>query len=584
MSEGHRSGDGRGRDDRRGPRRDDRTGRDDRRGPRRGDGDRPWRDDRGSRGEDRGPRRDDRAPRRDDGAPRRGDRDERRGTGERRGGRDAKGRERSGSRGQGGPRRGWSESRPSERSRRSTSSRGVAFEALRTVREDDAYANLVLPGLLRRARVSGRDAAFATELFYGSLRAQGRLDAIIAACVDRGLDDVEGDVLDVLRLGTYQLLDMSVAPHAATSETVALAREVAGHGAGGFVNAVLRRVGERDLDAWIREVAPAREEDEVGHLAVAHSHPEWIVRALSDALAAHGRDRTEIDALLAAQNAAPAVSLVMRPGLTDLDELIDNGASAGRLSLFAASWPSGDPGGTDPVREGRAAVQDEGSQLMALALALGADDLVLEENGRWLDLCAGPGGKTALLAGLTVDHDAELLAVELQEHRTRLVDRAVATLVEAGAEVTTRTADGRDIGAEMPGTFSRVLADVPCSGLGALRRRPESRWRRTAADVGQLGGIQRDLLRSALDAAVPGGVVAYVTCSPHLAETLLIVQDVVRRRDDVEQLDARPAVRAGLLPAAQDIELGAGPGVQLWPHVHGTDAMFIALLRRTPAP
>ena len=156
---------------------------------------------------------------------------------------------------------------------------------------------------------------------------------------------------------------------------------------------------------------------------------------------------------------------------------------------------------------------------------------------------------------------------------------------EAGCEITTRTADGTTLGTEQPGRFSRVLVDVPCSGLGALRRRPEARWRRTPADVGQLGGVQRALLASALDAAAPGGVVAYVTCSPHLAETRLIVADVLKRRDDVEQLDAREAVRAGVLPAAQqDIELGEGPAVQLWPHVHGTDAMYISLLRKQHAP
>lgn len=218
----------------------------------------------------------------------------------------------------------------------------------------------------------------------------------------------------------------------------------------------------------------------------------------------HGRSRDEIDELLAAQNAAPAVSLVMRPGLTDLDELIDHGASQGRLSVFAASWPSGDPGGMDPVKEGRVAVQDEGSQLAALALALGADDLVLAADHHWLDLCAGPGGKAALLGGLTVDHDADLLAVELQEHRTELVDRAVASLQESGCEITTRTADGTTLGAELPGHFSRVLADVPCSGLGALRRRPEARWRRTPGDIGHLTTLQRSLLTSALDAAAPG--------------------------------------------------------------------------------
>ena len=530
----------------------------------------------GRGGQDHGRRDDSRGGNRD--RSRSGDREHSRG-GDRR--RDSRGHERSGSRGQGGPRRGYSAARPSERSRRSTPSRQVAFEGLRLVREEDSYANLVLPRLLRSHRVSGRDAAFTTELFYGSLRAQGRLDAILAACVDRPLEEVEPALLDVLRLGAYQLLDMTVAPHAATSETVALARSEVGAGAASFVNAVLRKVGQQDLEQWIAQVAPDREKDLVGHLAVVHSHPRWVVRALSDALAGNGRSREEIDALLAAQNEAPAVSLVMRPGLTDLDELIDHGASQGRLSIFAASWPSGDPGGMDPVKEGRVAVQDEGSQLAALALALGADDLVQADDAHWLDLCAGPGGKTALLGGLSITHDAELLAVELQEHRTELVDRAVATLQDAGCEITTRTADGTTIGAEMPGRFSRVLADVPCSGLGALRRRPEARWRRTPADVGQLGGIQRDLLASALDAAAPGGVVAYVTCSPHLAETRLIVADVLKKREDIEQLDARDAVRAGVLPSQQkDIELGEGPAVQLWPHLHGTDAMYISLLRK----
>ena len=534
--------------------------------------------------------------RRDDSRGRGGDHgrpDSARGTGhDRRGGqsrdsqgRDAQGRERSGSRGRGGPRRGYSASRPSERSRATTPSRQVAYEGLRMVREEDSYANLVLPRLLRDHRVSGRDAAFTTELFYGSLRAQGRLDAVLAACVDRSLDDVDPALLDVLRLGAYQLLEMSVAPHAATSETVALARAVVGAGAASFANAVLRKVGQKPLAEWLEEVAPDREKDPTGHLAVVHSHPRWVVRALSDALAGHGRSRDEIDELLAAQNAAPAVSLVMRPGLTDLEELIEHGGGQGRLSIFAGAWPSGDPGGLDLVKDGRVAVQDEGSQLAALALALGADDLVLAEDAHWLDLCAGPGGKAALLGGLTVEHGTDLLAVELQEHRTELVDRAVATLQDAGCEITTRTADGTRIGAELPDRFSRVLADVPCSGLGALRRRPEARWRRTPGDIGQLARLQRELLVSALDAAAPGGVVAYVTCSPHLAETRLIVTDVLKKREDVEQLDARDAVRAGVLPAQREqIELGDGPAVQLWPHVHGTDAMYICLLRKNSAP
>lgn len=494
--------------------------------------------------------------------------------------RNEQGHERSGSRGRGGPRKGYSRNRPSERRRHTTPSRLAAYEATRRVSNEDAYANIVFPTILRRHRVEGRDAAFATELFYGSLRAQGRLDAVLAECVDRPLTKIDSSVLDVLRLGAYQMLDMGVAPHAAASETVGLAREVTGAGSASLVNAVLRRVGERSREEWLEIVVPPREENEDRFLAITHSHPEWIVRALREALKAHGRDPREIDALLAAHNDAPSVSLVMRPGLADETELSEAGATPGRWSMFSMAWPGGDPGTIPAVDEGRAAVQDEGSQLVALALTLGADALVSEPDHHWLDLCSGPGGKTALLAGASITHDAEIMAVELQEHRTRLVERSVATLVEAGAEVETLTADGREIGERFPEQFSRVLADVPCSGLGALRRRPESRWRKKPGDLGGLARLQRELFDSAVRATQIGGIIAYVTCSPHANETLLVTKEAQRRHKDLEVLDAREAIRAGLRGDAGDIDLGQGPFVQLWPHIHGTDAMFLALFRK----
>jgi 16S rRNA (cytosine967-C5)-methyltransferase len=136
-------------------------------------------------------------------------------------------------------------------------------------------------------------------------------------------------------------------------------------------------------------------------------------------------------------------------------------------------------------------------------------------------------------------------------------------------------ADGRS-GPWLPETFDRVLADVPCTGLGALRRRPEARWRRHPGDVAALGPLQRGLLAAALAATRPGGLVAYVTCSPHLAETVSVVEAVLPAHPGTEVLDARPAL--GSVP-----QLGIGPFVQLWPHRHGTDAMFCALLRRGSA-
>ncbi|GAA2248625.1 MULTISPECIES: RsmB/NOP family class I SAM-dependent RNA methyltransferase [Kitasatospora] len=452
----------------------------------------------------------------------------------------------------------------------------VAFRALRAVDERDAYANLILPSLLREAEQKGmdrRDAALATELVYGTLRLQGTYDAIIAACIDRPLREVDPPVLDVLSLGAHQLLTTRIPTHAAVSATVELARAVLGEGRAKFVNAVLRRISAHDLDTWVEQVAPPYEEDAEDHLAVVHSHPRWVVSALWDSL---GRwqpgacGRTAIEELLHADNERPEVTLVARPGRVTVAELRETlpQAQAGRWSPYAVTLAEGgEPGGIDAIRENRAGVQDEGSQLVALALANapveGADRL-------WLDGCAGPGGKAALLGALAAERGAALVASERQPHRARLVARA---LDGNPGPYTVITADGTRP-AWREGSFDRVLVDVPCSGLGALRRRPEARWRRRQDDIPGFGPLQRELLRSAIRAARVGGVIGYATCSPHLAETRAVVDDVLRSETGVEWIDARPLL-AGV-PA-----LGEGPDVQLWPHLHGTDAMYLALLRRT---
>jgi 16S rRNA (cytosine967-C5)-methyltransferase len=448
--------------------------------------------------------------------------------------------------------------------RQADPSRELAYEVLRAVRENDAYANLVLPPLLAQRHLATRDAAFATELAYGTLRGQGSYDEILRVNVSRPLDKLDPRVLDVLRLGTHQLLAMRVGSHAAVDQSVNLVRDHVGHAPTGLVNAVLRKVASRDLADWLAQVAPDRDVDPVGHLAVTYSHPRWVVEAFSDALLG---DFDETAALLAADNERPAVTLVARPGRSDVEELCALGARPARWAPTAAVLEGGAPAALAPVREGRAGVQDEGSQLVALALAA----VPIEgPDARWLDLCAGPGGKAALLAGLATQRGAHLLAVERQPHRARLVARAVAdtafVVVGDGTRPPWRT--------EPAGSFDRVLVDVPCSGLGALRRRPEARWRRQPADLESLRPLQEALLESALAGVRPGGVVAYVTCSPHPGETRDVVATVTSRVGGVEQLDARPYL------AGVD-QLGDGPDVQLWPHRHGTDAMYLALLRRS---
>jgi len=462
------------------------------------------------------------------------------------------------SRGGGPPARRGGPSRPPE----PEPARSAALELLTAVRTRDAYANLAMPAILRRHRLDERDAALATELGYGTLRAQGLLDAVIEACTDRPLARVEAPLLDALRLGAYQLLRTRVPPHAAVDTTVELVRADGGSRAAGFVNAVLRAVGELDEAGWVARLAPSAAEDLLGHAAFAHAHPRWIAQAFADALGGTG----ELDAALAADDTRPVVHLLARPGEISAQELaLVTGGEAAPYSPYGVHLPpgTGEIGALDAVVEGLAVAQDEGSQLAALALTRAALDG--PDGGRWLDLCAGPGGKAVLLGGLAALDGATLDAVEIAEHRADLVRRAVQ-----GLPVEVLTADGRD--APLPQTgYDRVLVDAPCTGLGALRRRPEARWRRRPEDVAGLTRLQRELLDAALGHVRVGGVVAYVTCSPHLSETVGVVG---RRRPGVEAIDARPSL-AGV-PA-----LGQGPYVQLWPHRHGTDAMFVALLRRT---
>ncbi|MGZ4522083.1 MAG: RsmB/NOP family class I SAM-dependent RNA methyltransferase [Mycobacteriaceae bacterium] len=439
--------------------------------------------------------------------------------------------------------------------------RSAVCDVLTAVRERDAYANLVLPKMLRDRNITGRDAALATELAYGTCRAQGLLDAILAECAERPLDEVDGVLLDIMRLGAYQLLRTRVATHAAVSTAVDLARAEMGTARSGFVNAVLRRVSRQDEAAWVAQLAPDARKDPVANLAFTHAHPRWIAQAFSDSL---GAQAGELGQALAADDMRPQVHLVARPGEISAEELAAVcGGELGRYSPCAVYLEGGDPAQLEAVREGHAAVQDEGSQLVARAVALAPVQGV--DGGRWLDLCAGPGGKAALLGALARMEGAHVDAVEPTPHRAELVRKTCS-----GLPVTVHVVDGRDPG--LDAGYDRILVDAPCTGLGALRRRPEARWRRQASDVGELVALQRQLLASALRLVRPGGVVVYATCSPHLAETTGVVADAVRRLG-ATQLDVR-----SLLPGVP--QLGEGPHVQLWPHRHGTDAMFLSALTR----
>jgi 16S rRNA (cytosine967-C5)-methyltransferase len=423
------------------------------------------------------------------------------------------------------------------------------------VNSGGGYANLVVRDLLDQRRLEPRDAAFATELVFGTCRWQGSYDAIISAAAGKPVRSWQPAVVDLLRLGTHQLMAMRIPASAAVFATVELASATVGRRITGLINAVLRRVAARDLSGWLDELTAGLNDRDA--LGLRTAHPRWIVDAYADLLPPE-----EVAVALAANNATPQVTLAVRPGLCAVEELVAAGAQACEHSPFGARW-SGNPSELAAVREARAGVQDEGSQLVAWALTR-----PVAPAGWWLDLCAGPGGKTALLAGLASSEKSRVLAGDVSQHRAALVARAVRRYT--GVAVVTADATRPPW---TPSRFSRVMADVPCTGLGALRRRPEVRWRRTPEDLGELGQLQVRLLTSALAATSTGGVLAYVTCSPHRKETSDVVEQVLTGRSDVELLDP-----AELLPSLSGAS--RGPYLQLWPHRHGTDAMFGAFLRR----
>lgn len=461
----------------------------------------------------------------------------------------------------------------------------LAVNVLQQVEEQDAFANLVLPKALRQEqqenpRFNFRDSAFTSELVYGTLRQQKYLDTVLAHFSSRPLADLDPVVLQLLRIGAYQLLFMRVPDHAAVSETVHVARELTTDGPVRMINAILRsitRASQQDLGEIFESIS-----DEDERLAAQYSHPEWMVQSFREALSARGMSAGELERALAANNSTPQVNLVARPGLIttaeladEVEEVLQKGTSQGQLSEFAVIIDGGDPAALPSLRSGYAAVQDEGSQFAALLLARAP----LEGTDRhWLDLCAGPGGKSALLGAIAADRGATVVANEVSPHRARLVERSVQAL----SNVTVQAKDGRTLPAPDGYLFDRVLVDAPCSGLGSLRRRPESRWRHTKEELAELVPLQKALLQRAWQLTRAGGVIAWVTCTPQTEETLEIVrwaigQGAVQLEDTVRVANELAAIE---ISGSKGEDPVADQTVQLWPHVNRTDAMFVALLRK----
>lgn len=429
----------------------------------------------------------------------------------------------------------------------------LAFDLLTEVNRNEGYSNLLLPQALNASKLDDRDRSLVTELLYGTIRMQGKHDWVLAQISDRPWSEVDPGIVDICRLGVHQIHEMRIPDHAAVAATVEVARKRIGESKASFVNALLRSVTRKSIEEWFTPLDEIT--DVVERFAIQFSHPEWIVSAYYDLL----KNWDEVELALKINNEAATPTLVSWPGFSTQQDLIDIGGEPTEFSPYGVHW-KGNPGALDLIKSRKIGVQDEGSQLVAEVFAKVA------QGSSWLDLCAGPGGKAALLSSIARQRDIRFTANEVSAARAVLV-----TQVVHGDRVL--VSDGRTIGSSAE-KFDAILIDAPCTGLGALRRRPEVRWRRTLQDLRALTQLQRELVESAIQALRPGGVLGYATCSPHLAETSIQVADIKKKHPELQQVIVDEYLPSSLVGATRD---GA---MSLWTHKHGTDAMYLALFRK----
>ena len=436
-----------------------------------------------------------------------------------------------------------------------SNARQVALDLLLRVQNSDSYVNLLLPKVLEKNHVEDADRGFIQELSYGTLRWELQYDAIIDHFTPgKTLSPL---LRTCLRMGLHQLFRMRVAVHAALNETVDLVKR---HetSAAGLANAVLRNAERSGLEPLLESLT--ENSGRLESLSIIYSHPQWIVSSLLSALELDGR-QADLEAILSANNEVPQVNLaaLSQAAREQLETLQVEQGQASPIGFLAK-------GNLDRYLEiPGVRVQDQGSQLVALALGKVADT-----GGKWLDMCAGPGGKAALLESLLEDKPGNLTCYEPNPKRAELVRQALRQNGKTTVEVLS--------GQSAPiAQFDAILLDAPCSGLGSLRRKPEARWRKSTDQLPQLTKLQSELIDAAVAALKPGGYLMYATCSPVVAETNGQIRGALDRHPDM-QLQDLPATLKEISP---NLELNASrKTVQLWTHLHETDAMFMALLRK----
>ncbi len=445
-----------------------------------------------------------------------------------------------------------------------TDARQGAYEILQRV-EEGGYSDLLLDGWLQKhPEIDPRERGLLTELVYGVLRLQGRLDFALTGFCNQPLDRLEPGARRLLRIGAYQLLELDRVPErAAVHATVDLAKRVGMERVSGLVNGVLRSLArEAGNIAWPKPDKPRPYMEHVCSL------PGWIAKEMMRLL-------PNAEAIALAEAMAQPAPLTLRVNTLKIcrDDYMSALAGAGHQARACAYAPEGvviEKRGDMPLpgnREGWYQVQDEASMLVPRLLDP-------QPGERVLDVCAAPGGKTTHIAALTGNR-ADIVALDLHAHRVELIRQGAARL---GCDrIDARQCDLTEpIAFLEPESFDRILVDAPCSGLGVLRRNPESRWRRKPGDVRQLEELQRTILDRVAPLLKPGGVLVYSLCTFTTRET----DDVVRSFDEAHRNIARDDLHGVISAGLQELLTEAG-ALRSWPHRHaGMDGFFAARFRK----
>jgi 16S rRNA (cytosine967-C5)-methyltransferase len=448
--------------------------------------------------------------------------------------------------------------------------RKLAFDVLRRVESEGAFAaDLLHAQLERRPELKREDAALATELTLGVLRWQRLLDVLMESGAGRPVAQFDAEVRLALRLGLYQLRFLERIPvHAAVNESVELVRQARKASAVGLVNAVLRRASKQKTAP---PLSAPKAGDSADALGVRFSHPTWLVARWME----HFGEKRAME-LLAANNRAPHATAVLHgteAGGEAARALRQAGIVAEPAKWLRAAWrlSGGNPAKSAAFRRGWISLQDEASQMVALLLDVRAGQSVL-------DLCAAPGGKTVTLAR-GAGRDSLVVAADLHLHRLRALrgnlKRAGLSAHLVALEATAPLPLARH--------FDRILVDAPCSGTGTLARNPEIRWRLRPDDLLDLQLRQKAILRNALHLLAPGGRLVYATCSLEAEENEDVVRAALAERPDIRLASGADALRPHLGDMARAGELFDAQGFfRTFPHVHGTDGFFAAVLERRP--